>query len=777
MKRGGPDDSARARPRGEARKRTHPFFLTFAGLTAAAMALWASGWMAAPTTTAALTSAVILLLLVLGTAASMYAIRSRRELALVLDGEKVLEDLQKAQRILRLRNACNLALVRAADEAELLRGVCDAAVGEGAYPLAWIGYVGREGAPPFTVMAAAGEGAERLLESGASWSLADTGNGPVGLALRTGEPQVWSELDTQGCGEPWREVVAFGTSASCCAIPLGQGDTTSGVLMLFARDAEGFDDEEVDLLSDLGADVSFGIQAKRDAAALEEHQAELTLFRRAMDGSADAFFVADAETGRFVDFNESAARQLGYSRDELLHMSPPDIAPHLRDRDTWEEVLEATRRGTAGVRRSGHVRKDGSEFPVEISFSVVNHRGRTLILAISRDVSARDTAERESEALRIQLEQAQKMESVGRLAGGIAHDFNNLLTVVNATADLVLADLEADAPLREELEEIRAAGERAARLTRQLLAFSRRQVLRPRHVQVNDVIGDFLDMIRRVIGAHIVLEAALADDLPLIEGDAGQLEQVVMNLCVNARDAMPRGGTLTIATRKVILTEDDASRHVAMSAGEHVLLSVSDTGEGMDEATQARIFEPFFTPKARGKGTGLGLSTAYGIVKQSGGTIWAYSEVGLGTTFKVYFPAAQGPASVDPDDLVAPPGTETILLVEDEEPIRRLVRRILDRAGYSVLEAENGGQALEILDRSEGRVDLVLTDLVLPGMSGTQLAARLATAHPRVRILLATGYSAEALASRLPQDRHWSIIGKPYAVDELLHVVRRTLDR
>ena len=434
-----------------------------------------------------------------------------------------------------------------------------------------------------------------------------------------------------------------------------------GVLMLYAGDGASFDDEEMALLADLGADVSFGIQAKRDAAALEEHQAELTLFRRAMDGSTDAFFVADAETGRFVDFNESAARQLGYAREELLAMGPPDIAPHLQDPETWAEVLEAAGRTVATVRRSVHVRKDGSDFPVEISFSLMSHRGRTLVLAISRDVSARDAAERESEALRIQLEQAQKMESVGRLAGGVAHDFNNLLTVVNATADLVLAELDTDAPHREELEEIRSAGERAARLTRQLLAFSRRQVMHPRHVQVNDVVRDFLDMIRRVIGEQIVLEAALGDDLPLIEGDAGQLEQVLMNLCVNARDAMPRGGTLTIATRKVTLSEADASRHVAMSAGEHVLLSVADTGEGMDEATQARIFEPFFTTKAQGKGTGLGLSTAYGIVKQSGGTIWAYSEMSLGTTFKVYFPAARNRSSSALMGTDGPPGTETIL--------------------------------------------------------------------------------------------------------------------
>lgn len=282
-----------------------------------------------------------------------------------------------------------------------------------------------------------------------------------------------------------------------------------------------------------------------------------------------------------------------------------------------------------------------------------------------------------------------------------------------------------------------------------------------------------------MIGEHIRVETRLADDLDMLHADPGQLEQVLMNLCLNARDAMPRGGTVTIDTRNLLVDEEHAASHIAMSPGRHVLMSVSDTGDGMNEETRARVFDPFFTTKAQGKGTGLGLSTVYGIVKQSGGSIWVYSEVGLGTTFKLYFPVSgpDGSSGERAPFASAGVGSERILVVDDEDAIRHLVRRLLTNAGYEVVEVSSGREALaRVRDREAPPVDLVLTDLVMPEMSGTQLAAELDRERPRVKILLATGYSTDAVAGRLPADRDWNLIGKPFSIDHLLREVRRILD-
>jgi PAS domain S-box-containing protein len=383
--------------------------------------------------------------------------------------------------------------------------------------------------------------------------------------------------------------------------------------------------------------------------------------------------------------------------------------------------------------------------------------------------------EREKEE---QLRQSQKMEAVGQLAGGIAHDFNNLLTAITGYSELTLRRLQAEDPLYRNVTEIKKAGERAASLTRQLLAFSRKQVLQPKVLALNSIISEVEKMLSRLIGEDIELRTVLEPQLGSIKADPGQIEQVLLNLAVNARDAMPHGGKLTIETGNVYLDGEYAKQHIAVNPGHYVMLAVSDSGTGMDEKTQARIFEPFFTTKEAGKGTGLGLSTVYGIVKQSGGNIWVYSEVGRGTSFKVYLPhvdegAQEYKRSAEPEDALQ--GTEMILLAEDEEMVRKLAREVLEMYGYKVLEAANGGAALLICERHQEPIDLLITDVIMPEMGGRELADRLSQLRPEMKVLYMSGYTDNAIVHQGVLDEGANFIQKPFSPQTLASKVREVL--
>jgi PAS domain S-box-containing protein len=385
--------------------------------------------------------------------------------------------------------------------------------------------------------------------------------------------------------------------------------------------------------------------------------------------------------------------------------------------------------------------------------------------------------EREKEE---QLRQSQKMEAVGKLAGGIAHDFNNLLTAINGYSDLTLRRLQDADPLRQNIEEIRKAGDRAAALTRQLLAFSRKQVLQPVVLDLNSIVSELERMLCRLIGEDIDLRTVLEPRLGSIKADPGQIEQVLMNLVVNARDAMPRGGKLTIETANLYLDEEYAGRHIAVTPGPYVMLAVSDTGTGMDEKVRARIFEPFFTTKEAGKGTGLGLSTVYGIVKQSGGNIWVYSELERGTTFKVYLPRVDEGAqeyrrSVEAGEALQ--GTELILLAEDDEIVRKLAGEVLRQYGYRVLEAANGGAALLICERQEEPIQLLVTDVVMPEMGGRELADRLRLLRPEMKVLFMSGYTDDAIVHQGVLDEGVNFIQKPFTPDALARKLREVLGK
>ncbi|HEY7065393.1 MAG TPA: response regulator [Chloroflexota bacterium] len=380
-----------------------------------------------------------------------------------------------------------------------------------------------------------------------------------------------------------------------------------------------------------------------------------------------------------------------------------------------------------------------------------------------------------------QLRHAQRLEALGQLAGGVAHDFNNLLTVITGFSELVLQRLGATDPPRSYLEEITKAGERASALTRQLLAFSRRQVLEPEILDLNGVVVDTEQMLCRVIGEPVELRTTLEPALWPIKADRGQLDQVLLNLAVNARDAMPRGGCLTIETANVELDAPFAQAHPPLQAGPYLQLTVSDTGSGMTPEVQAHIFEPFFTTKPAGKGTGLGLATVYGIVKQSDGYIWVYSEPDHGTTFKLYFPrAANGaPAQATPaaNARQAPGGSETILVVEDDAQIRGLIRGVLDAAGYTVLEARRGEEAERLAAQHPAPIHLLFTDVVLPGMHGRELAQRLAARHPAPKVLFMSGYTDQVVVEQGMIEARAPFLQKPFTPEALRRKLRDVLDR
>ena len=414
--------------------------------------------------------------------------------------------------------------------------------------------------------------------------------------------------------------------------------------------------------------------------------------------------------------------------------------------------------------------------PVEVA--TLGEDVNELIASIARELQQREHAEQSSRNAEEQLRQAQRLEAVGQLAGGIAHDFNNLLTVISGYTESLLADVDPDAA--HDLRQIAAASERAAVLTRQLLAFSRRQVLEPRVLDPNEIVSGIGPMLSRLIGEHIELVTVADPDTAMVCADAGQLEQVLVNLTVNARDAMPNGGKLTIQTGNAELDEEYVAKHAGARSGPHAMIAVTDTGAGIDAETLAHIFEPFYTTKAVGKGTGLGLATVYGIVKQSGGNVWVYSEVGVGTTFKVFLPAAEGRPTLD-TAVVQPRqaegfGHERILIAEDDESLRRLTSRILEQRGYSVISADTPERAIALLEQEPDQIDLLLTDLVLPQMSGPALADCVKERSPSVRVLYMSGYAGEALKENGTLAPGARFLEKPFSGNDLAVSVRRTLD-
>jgi two-component system cell cycle sensor histidine kinase/response regulator CckA len=535
-------------------------------------------------------------------------------------------------------------------------------------------------------------------------------------------------------------------------------------------------DGEVSRLAIIARDITDRKHAEEALLQSEEK------YRTILEEIEDGYFEVDL-AGHWTFINDSMCKIHGYPTEELLGA---DYRQFL-DEENGKKMFEAFNQiyATGESRKIfdyEFVRKDGTKRQVEVSASLKKDlSGKPIgFRGITRDITERKQAAEKMESLQEQLRQSQKMEAIGRLAGGIAHDFNNLLTIIKGYTQLSLIELKEDTPLKGNIEQVHRATDRAADLVRQLLAFSRRQILEMKVIDLNAILKSLHNMLRRVIGEDIELVTVLAEDLGRIRTDPGWIEQAIMNLVVNARDAMASGGKLTMETGNVDLDEAYTGGHVVVKPGHYVMLSVSDTGAGMTPEVMERLFEPFFSTKEKDKGTGLGLSTVYGIVKQSGGDIWVYSELGKGATFKIYLPRVDEPLEelrekVLGDQLLR--GRETILLVEDEEDVRKLALRVLERQGYEVLAARDGDEALLICKQHKDPIHLMLTDVVMPRMSGHELAKRSLSLRPEMKVLYMSGYTDHAIVMHGILMEGVRYFQKPFTVDALAKKVREVLEQ
>jgi len=652
-------------------------------------------------------------------------------------------------RLLRVRSAINEAIARIRSRDEMLSRFCEIAVSLGRFNMAVI-YEWIPHRSTVRIAASAGEVPDRL-RVGAEIDVGDeVRTGTVGKFLDQGQVAVVPDLHAEP-PSVWRERLLKSGHRAIVAMPLREHGAITGGFWLYSREPGVFHRDDERLFEGLAGDIRYALEAIE--ADKQRRFAEAQL-RAVFSGSPFAMFLIDrADHARIVRVNGAAAAQYGYREDELIGQpatvvfSTEQLQPSLPLGD-GVAVLPVI---------ASHVRKDGKPLKVEVTSTPVAIDGKTYDLIVAVNVTERRQLEE-------QYRQSQRLEAVGKLAGGIAHDFNNLLTVISGFASFLLEDLPEDAPTRRAADQIRIAANRAAELTRGMLAFSRRQVLKTERLHLNDVVRETATMLSRLIPEDIAVNLTLDARQDYVNVDPAQMQQVIMNLAVNARDAMPHGGRVTIATRDL---------------DGHVELTVSDTGHGMDADTLEHIFEPFFTTKPAGEGTGLGLPTVHGIVTQSGGTITVDSTPGRGTTFVIQLPRVEGRehAAADGRAPAVSRGSGTVMVVEDDPGVRELAKIVLSRGGFQVIECTNGATALDRAASSDLRIDLLVTDVVMPGMSGPELVSRLRAYYPRLPVLYMSGYAEEAARRLGIEVKSLDLLHKPFAPPELLARVKAALTR
>ncbi len=595
------------------------------------------------------------------------------------------------------------------------------------------------------------------------------GRSCTAFVFRTGSAMLIPQSEFDRLAQQGEVELVGSPSPAWLGVPLKTPTATIGVLVVQHYENESaYDMKDLEFLDSVGGHIALAIERRRSEEALRKSE---SVFRLLFSHNPLPTWVMDDDTLQFMQVNDAAVRQYGFTPEEFRQMSMFDLRPEGQqaspDAHARKDGAAASYEGLCK-----HRKKDGKVLEVEIISHQFDYSGRRVRLVVAQDISERHLLEQ-------QLRQAQKMEAVGRLAGGVAHDFNNLLMVIKGHTELLMNAFPPADHTSRKIAQIDRAADRAAALTKQLLAFSRMQVLQPRVMNLNGVVEDMGKLLPRLIGEDVELGIRTSPDLGSIRADASQMEQIIMNLAVNARDAMPTGGRLIIETSNADLDRTYNSTHPIVKPGRYVLLAVSDTGTGMDADTQAHIFEPFFTTKEAGKGTGLGLATVYGVVKQSGGFIWVYSEVGKGTSFKIYLPRVEQPEDKGSLPLAfseAPRGTETILLAEDEQDVREVAREFLESGGYTVIEAVNGAEALRLATEHEATIDLLVTDMVMPGMTGRELAGRLQQQHSGIGAVYMSGYSEQTAAETAKVDATMRLLTKPFSRGSILRAVREALN-